>query len=434
MDEGILILADRMEAEPAALERHTELVADRAQAAAALGASPYRAICLDRGSVESTLADARWLRKRRNRLPVIAVVDTAEVERAPELFACGVQEIVVRDASTHASLRARVEGLVRPREPAPPLRAASGIVARSASMRACLELVRKAQASDATVLLLGETGTGKEVVARALHDGGRRARGPFVAINCAAFPETLLESELFGHDRGAFTGASRTRPGHFVAASGGTLFLDEIGETSLGFQVKLLRVLQEGVVRALGAQRETRVDVRIVAATNRDLAREVDLGRFRRDLFFRLNVFPISLPPLRSRSEDVVPLVLQFLAASPEPTSLREVAADARRLLETYAWPGNVRELENEVARIVTHAEGGSEITARMLSPQLRGVAPGLPGDAQSETLREAVSRFESWYLSRTLERNQNRRIVTARELGITRECLYKKLRRYGLQ
>ncbi|MGH2898432.1 MAG: sigma 54-interacting transcriptional regulator, partial [Solirubrobacteraceae bacterium] len=267
-----------------------------------------------------------------------------------------------------------------------------------------------------------------------VHAGGRRARGPFVAINCAAFPETLLESELFGHDRGAFTGASRARPGHFVQASGGTLFLDEIGETSLGFQVKLLRVLQEGVVRALGAQRETPVDVRIVAATNRELASEVEEGRFRRDLYFRLNVFPISLPPLRSRAEDVVPLVLQFLAASGAATGLREVALDARRLLETYPWPGNVRELENEVARIVTHAEGGAEITARMLSPQLRGLAPGLPRDSQSETLRQAVARFESWYLRRSLERNANRRLVTARELGITRECLYKKLRRYEIQ
>jgi transcriptional regulator with GAF, ATPase, and Fis domain len=157
----------------------------------------------------------------------------------------------VRDASTHASLRARVDELVRRREPERPLRAAAGIVAKSAGMRACLDLVRKAQASDATVLLLGETGTGKEVIARALHDGGRRARGPFVAINCAAFPESLLESELFGHDRGAFTGASRTRPGHFVQANGGTLFLDEIGETSLGFQVKLCACCRR-VVRALG--------------------------------------------------------------------------------------------------------------------------------------------------------------------------------------
>jgi DNA-binding NtrC family response regulator len=434
MDEGILILSDAVGTQSPADREPRSTVADRELAASALGSSGYRAICLDHREVEATLADARWLRRRRNRLPVIAVVDTAEVARASELFACGVQEIVVRDASTDASLRARVDELFRRREPAPPLQAASSIVARSPSMRACLDLVRKAQASDATVLLLGETGTGKEVIARALHEGGRRARGPFVAINCAAFPETLLESELFGHDRGAFTGASRARPGHFVAANSGTLFLDEIGETSLGFQVKLLRALQEGVVRALGANRETPVDVRIVAATNRDLAHEVDCSRFRRDLYFRLNVFPIALPPLRSRTEDIVPLVLQFLASSPDAAGLRAVAADARRLLETYPWPGNVRELENEVARIVTHAEGGTEITARMLSPQLRGVAPGLPRDVQSETLRDAVARFESWYLSRSLERNANRRLVTARELGITRECLYKKLRRYGLQ
>jgi two-component system response regulator HydG len=428
MDESILVLSDSSHgAEPFAV------VADRESAASALVASDIRAICLDRSAVETALADARWLRRRRNRLPVIAVVDTAEVERASELFACGVQEIVVRDASTSASLRARVDELVRPREPRRPYEV-EGIVAVSPAMRACLELVKKAQRSDATVLILGETGTGKEVIARAVHAGGRRARGPFVALNCAAFPETLLESELFGHDRGAFTGATRAKPGHFVQADGGTLFLDEIGETSLGFQVKLLRALQEGVVRALGATRETAVDVRIVAATNRDLAHEVESGRFRRDLYFRLNVFPISLPPLRARAEDVVPLVLQFLGRSALAGELRSVSLDAARLLENYAWPGNVRELENEVERILTHAEGGREITARMLSPQIRGQAPGLPRSEQTETLRAAIGRFESWYVRRSLERNANRRIVTARELGITRECLYKKMKRYGIE
>jgi two-component system, NtrC family, response regulator HupR/HoxA len=195
-----------------------------------------------------------------------------------------------------------------------------------------------------------------------------------------------------------------------------------------------LRALQEGKVRPLGADREQPVDARIIAATNRDLESEVAEGRFRRDLFFRLNVFPISLPPLRARAEDVVPLVLHFLERSRELTSLREVAADARHLLETYPWPGNVRELENEVARIVTHAESGNEVTARMLSPRLRGATPEAPRPAASETLRQAVARFESWYLKQALERHQGRRIATARELGVTRECLYKKLRRYGMQ
>jgi DNA-binding NtrC family response regulator len=430
VDESILFLSDSSSG-PNAADRSA--VADRDGFTAALDAQGWSAICLDRRRVDAALADARWLRRRRNRLPVIALVDTADVERASELFACGVHEIVVRDASTDASLRSRVAGLVAPRVAPRPLDASRAIVAKSPAMRACLELVRKAQRSDATVLLLGETGTGKEVLARTVHEGGRRARGPFVAINCAAFPETLLESELFGHDRGAFTGANRARAGHFVQANGGTLFLDEIGETTLGFQVKLLRALQEGTVRPLGAGREQPVDARIIAATNRDLEAEVDAGRFRRDLYFRLNVFPISLPPLRARAEDVVPLVLHFLERNRDLTALRQVAADARHLLETYSWPGNVRELENEVARIVTHAESGSEITARMLSPRLRGGAPELPRPSSSETLRQAVARFESWYLKHALERNHDRRIATARELGITRECLYKKMKRLGI-
>jgi DNA-binding NtrC family response regulator len=435
MDESILFVSDAPVREGDGTSLYAgATVALRDDVAAALGEREFSAICLDRTRVDEALADARWLRRRRNRLPVIALVDTGDVARAHELFSVGVQEIVVRDASSDASLRTRLAGLVAPRAPSRPLGSAGGVAARSPAMRACLELVRKAQRSDATVLLLGETGTGKEVLARTVHEGGRRARGPFVAINCAAFPETLLESELFGHDRGAFTGASRSRPGHFVQANGGTLFLDEIGETTLGFQVKLLRALQEGRVRPLGADRESPVDARIIAATNRDLEAEVEAGRFRRDLYFRLNVFPISLPPLRARIEDVVPLVLHFLERSGELTSLRGVAADARHLLETYPWPGNVRELENEVARIVTHAEAGAEITARMLSPRLRGGAPELPRAAASETLRQAIARFESWYLKQALERNQERRIATARELGITRECLYKKLRRYGMQ
>ena len=435
MDESILFLSDSPAPGGDAPSAARAVAADRDEVAGVLGARDWRAICLDRVRVDEALADARWLRRRRNRLPVIALVDTADVARASELFACGVQEIVVRDASSDASLRSRVAGLVAPAAAPRPTGPASDVVARSAAMRACLELVRKAQRSDATVLLLGETGTGKEVLARTVHEGGRRARGPFVAINCAAFPETLLESEVFGHDRGAFTGANRARAGHFLQANGGTLFLDEIGETTLGFQVKLLRALQEGKVRPLGAGREQPVDARIIAATNRDLESEVETGRFRRDLFFRLNVFPISLPPLRARAEDVVPLVLHFLERSRELTSLRGVAADARHLLETYPWPGNVRELENEVARIVTHAESGAEVTARMLSPRLRGGAPDAPRPpASSETLRQAVARFESWYLKQALERNQERRIATARELGITRECLYKKLRRYGMQ
>jgi transcriptional regulator with PAS, ATPase and Fis domain len=276
------------------------------------------------------------------------------------------------------------------------------------------------------VLLQGETGTGKEVIARAIHAGGPRSAQPFVAINCAAFPETLLESELFGAERGAYTGATRSRPGHFEQAHGGTLFLDEIAETSLGFQAKLLRALQEGVVRPLGSARELRVDVRVISAANRDLGQCVESGSFRRDLYYRLNVFPISLPPLRARSEDILPLVRAALARHAAAGAPRDVAPDAARLLETYDWPGNVRELENEVARIAAIASGEREITGAMLSPHVRGASPALPSDADSETLRATMARFEAWVLRRALDRHGGRRIATARALGITRECLYK--------
>jgi transcriptional regulator with PAS, ATPase and Fis domain len=380
-------------------------------------------------------ADAGWLRRRRNRLPVVALVDAGQVDRAVELLAAGVAEIIVRGEDGCGSVLSRLQSLSRRGDRAGSRpEGTDHIVAESPAMRVCLELVDKARQSDATVLLQGETGTGKEVLARALHAGSRRARGSFVAINCAAFPETLLESELFGHERGAFTGAERAKRGHFAQANRGTLFLDEIGETSLGFQVKLLRALQEGTVRALGATRETRVDVRVIAATNRDLAHLVEAGQFRRDLYYRLNVFPIALPPLRARSGDVARLAGTFLATHAESGSPRDLTADALRLLETYAWPGNVRELRNEIERVVASHPGEPEISASMLSLEIQGIGSALPPDPGGETLRETMRRLEVWVLRRALERHRGRRVATARALGITREALYKKLKRYGLQ
>ncbi len=430
MDRSVLVLSDAN----LDLREPAVVVADRDAAVSALARGDLAAICLDRRELEQTLSDANWLRRRRNKLPVVALVDASQVARGVELLSIGVEEIIVRDAD---ALRAMLERLAQlaPRARSPLPAAAERVVARSPAMRACLEMVEKAQRSSATVLLQGETGTGKEVIARVVHDGGPRSSGPFVAANCAAFPETLLESELFGYERGAFTGANRSRRGLFEAASGGTLFLDEIGETTLGFQVKLLRVLQEGMVRPLGTTHETRVDVRIIAATNCDLLQEVETGGFRRDLFYRLHVFPLHLPPLRGRSEDIVPLVELFLAEHGEAHAPRQVAPDAARLLETYGWPGNVRELQNEVARIVASAAGEPEVTARMLSAPLRGLAQALPGGgAGSETLRETMARLEAWVLRRALDRHDQRRVATARSLGITRECLYKKLKRYGMQ
>ncbi len=430
MREKLLVLCDA----ESAFEGEAYVVRDREEAAGALDRREVRAICLDRDRVDAALADARWLRRRRNALPVLAVVCPGEIRRAVELLAVGVQEIVARDEQPVETVQRRLAWIERRARSAQPAELTSErIITRSAPMRRCIDLVAKAQHSDATVLIQGETGTGKEVVARLIHEGGARGKRSFVAINCGAFPDTLLESELFGYARGAFTGADRTKAGLFEAAHGGTLFLDEIGETSLAFQVKLLRVLQEGVVRPLGASREIGIDVRIIAATNRDLQAEVELGRFRRDLFYRLNVFPIDVPPLRARPEDVGPLAEHFLGRS--LGSLRpRIAADAARLLEAYGWPGNVRELENEIARVLAHGAPEGEITARMLSPRIQGIAPMLPSEVGAETLGVMMSRAERWILIRALERHAGRRIATARTLGITRECLYKKLKRHGLQ
>ncbi|MCP4006670.1 MAG: AAA domain-containing protein [bacterium] len=435
MGDPILFLSDSPEERSSdAIHNGVEAVRGRPDAARILSERALEAICIDRRKIEDALSDARWLRRRRNQLPVIAIADAEQMNHAVELLDHGVEELVVRDASSRDAVRQRLEGLDRRRHRTQEPRATEQIIASSPAMRICLEYVEKAQRSSASVLLQGETGSGKEVIARSIHRGGLRAPGSFVAINCAAFPETLLESELFGHERGAFTGATRPKPGHFEQADGGTLFLDEIGETTLAFQVKLLRVLQEGTVRPLGATSETQVDVRIIAATNRDLQHEVEVGRFRRDLFYRLNVFPIALPPLRVRAEDVIPLARLFLERHRGADTPCDIAPDAARLLETHTWPGNVRELENEVARIVASVDGESLITARMLSGEIRGRSPSLPPDPSSETLRQTMARFEAWVLRRALDRHGQRRIATARSLGITRECLYKKLKRYGMQ
>src|SRR6185295_4825854 len=235
-------------------------------------------------------------------------------------------------------------------------------VAESSGMRAVAALAERASRSRVTVLLLGETGTGKEVVARAIHAASERAERPFIAINCAALPDSLLESELFGHTRGAFTGAERDRRGAFDEAHSGTLFLDEVGETSGAFQAKLLRVLQDRAVRPLGGTRSRDVDVRVIAATHRDLQREVARGRFREDLFFRLHVFPIRIPPLRDRPEDVLALAQHFLDlhGAAEGGSGGALSPGSRRRLLAHRWPGNVRELENAILRALVLARGAA--------------------------------------------------------------------------
>ena len=316
----------------------------------------------------------------------------------------------------------------------------SGLVARSPALRSALARARRAAPSRATVLVLGETGTGKEVVARLIHAAGPRAARPFLAINCAALPDTLLESELFGHVRGAFTGADRDRRGAFEEAHTGTLFLDEVGETSPAFQAKLLRVLQERTVRPLGSAQARAVDVRVIAATHRDLRREVAAGRFREDLFYRLNVFPVHLAPLRERPEDVVPLAEHFLArlGAEEGKPGCRLSAGAARRLRARPWPGNVRELENEVLRALVCARPGALLRAEDFADPTPPSPPPPAvehSDVGSEApLQESLARVEAWLIRDALDRHGGRRSDTARKLGLTREGLYKKMKRLGIE
>lgn len=309
-----------------------------------------------------------------------------------------------------------------------------GIVGGSRALCEALELVERAAPSMVPVLLEGESGAGKELFARAIHTRSTRRRGIFLAQNCAALPEALLESELFGHVRGAFTGADRDHRGLFEAASGGTLFLDEVSETTLAIQAKLLRVLQEREVRPLGSNTARPVDVRIVSAANIDLAGAVRDGRFRQDLYYRLRVFPIRVPPLRERADDVPRLVAHFLAtfAAEESTAVPTIAPDALQALVSYGWPGNVRELQNEVHRLILCAEPGEPIALDALSPAIIA-ARDIRGEPD-RPLKAIVQDIEVATIFERLREHGYNREDTARSLGITREALWAKMRKLGLE
>ncbi len=311
-----------------------------------------------------------------------------------------------------------------------------GIIGESASMKRVFEQLRKVVDTRVTVLIEGETGTGKELVATAVHHWSKRADKLFVAQNCAAMPENLLESELFGHKKGSFTGATEDKKGLFELADGGTLFLDEVGEMPLNLQAKLLRVLQEGEVRPVGSNTTRKVDVRIVAATNRDLEKEVKEGRFREDLYYRLKVFPLRLPPLRERREDIPELANHFLKRYAEEFG-REVGGFSQQgmeLMQSYKWPGNVRELENEVQRLVIQLDDGAFVQPENLSPRVRQMENILDRVQPTKgTLKEMVEQVEKWILMEALREHDNNKTATARTLGITREGLHKKLKNYGM-
>ncbi|HEU5393550.1 MAG TPA: sigma 54-interacting transcriptional regulator, partial [Candidatus Methylomirabilis sp.] len=307
------------------------------------------------------------------------------------------------------------------------------IIADSRQMKAILEMVERVAPTETTVLILGESGTGKELIARAIHANSPRAGGPFVAVNCAAIPENLLESELFGHVKGAFTGAIRDRVGKFEAAEAGTIFLDEIGEMRPELQVKILRCLEERALERVGDNRPIRVDVRILAATNKDLAKAIQAGEFREDLYYRLNVVPLAIPPLRDRREDIRALAQHFLkrlGATPRLT----IAPDAFRALETYDWPGTVRELENALERAMIFHRGDvitlNDLPETIRAPRSRETA-ALPVSLPEAGL--SLEEVEKELILRALQKHDWNQSRAARYLGITRHTLLYRMEKHNI-
>jgi len=342
-----------------------------------------------------------------------------------------------------------------PNQDGPPI---AGLIGSSAAMRQVYELTRRVARSNASVLLLGETGTGKELIAKGIHITSHRASGPFVRVNCGALSESLLESELFGHVRGAFTGALANRTGRFEAAHTGTIFLDEINSTTPKLQVKLLRVLQEREFERVGDTQTIRVDTRVIAASNRDLIAEIEAERFREDLYYRLNVVPIHLPPLRDRSEDIPALVGHFLTLYNEENDryVTHIEAEALDALQKYHWPGNVRELQNYVERAVVMASG-DELNCELLpeavlqGPKTRAPSRSRPADLESITYNlvqqglvsagpqednlhaKVVNRVERELIAQVMTACDSVQTKAASKLGINRNTLHKKLKEYGL-
>jgi DNA-binding NtrC family response regulator len=300
------------------------------------------------------------------------------------------------------------------------------IIGKDPKMQSLFKLIEDVAPTDATVLIQGESGTGKELVARAIHERSHRAEKPFVVINCTAYPSTLLESELFGHEKGAFTGAIRRKIGRFEQADGGTVFLDEVGEIEMSAQAKLLRVLQQQTIDRLGGENQIKVDVRILAATNKNLLEEVQRGNFREDLFYRLNVIPVHLPPLRERSKDIHLLVRHFLDrfAREQGKRILGVGSEVMRKLIDNPWPGNVRELENCIEHAVVLAKG-DQIELRDLPSALAAPA--------SDTGASLITASETTLIREVLVACEWNKAEAARQLGISRSTLYEKLKRFQI-
>lgn len=371
----------------------------------------------------------KHIREQNQEIQIIMITGYPTVESAVEAVKSGAEEYLTKpftDEEFFACLNRVVDNL-RTRKMARatevPDASRYGIVAASSVMKEVYNLIDRSAANPVTILVSGESGTGKELVARAIHYNSARAKAPFVPVNCGAIPETLLESELFGYMKGAFTGAQETRAGFFITADGGTLFLDEIGETSLNMQVKLLRVMEDRQVMMVGSQQSRKVDVRLIAATNKDLREQVKQGRFREDLYYRLNVINILIPPLRDRGDDVVLLSNHFLQKFSRVMG-REVPVFSDEVLQVfkrYEWPGNVRELENLVQRLVIMCDRPS-ITPADLPPFMKG------GISISKGFERTLEQVEQEYILDVLNYTGGNKTKAAAILGIDRKTLRRKI------
>ncbi|NPU85201.1 MAG: sigma 54-interacting transcriptional regulator [Syntrophaceae bacterium] len=352
-----------------------------------------------------------------NRIPIS--VSTAVLKEADGRVIGGAETF--RDLSEVEALRQELAGRVR----------VGDLVSRSPLMQRVFEVLPAIAASPSTVLVLGDTGTGKELIARTIHDLSPRREGPFIAVNCGALPDTLLESELFGYKAGAFTGAGKDKPGRFALARGGSIFLDEIGEISPALQIRLLRVLQERTYEPLGGTRTEKADARVIVATNRDLAERMRAGAFREDLYYRVNVVRVELPPLRRRKEDIPLLAEQFVQRFNrlQGKSIPGITAEAVALLMAHDWPGNVRELENVIERAFILCREGSICIAH-LPDELTSRAIATDADAD---VRSAHDLLDIQSIKAALERNGYNRLAAARELGIHKTTLFRKLKRLGI-
>jgi two-component system response regulator AtoC len=443
--QGLVFLVEDDEASRMLFERWckragfvVETFGDAESCVAAISSHMVDAVCLDLNLPGMDgLSALKRIHGRLPHLPVLVLTADTGVGTVVEAMKTGAYDYipkpvdeqrlvtVLRNAVDRKRLAARVQQLER-------ASSYGGIVGESPAMRAVFRQIDRVSTSDINVLVLGESGTGKELIARAIHDMSARGSGPFIAVNCAAIPDALMESEFFGHERGAFTGAAGVRKGRFEQAHGGTLFLDEVGELSAALQAKLLRVVQERRFCRVGGNAEIASNFRLITATHRNLGTAVRMGGFREDLYFRIAVFELELPPLRDRVGDVRRLVHTFVSQLAGDRAL-EVESEALALLEAYPWPGNVRELHNVIQRAVVVCDGGA-ILASSLPSKLQSTATFPQDERTAPALPSTLVDLERAALRRSLEKHGGNVSEVVRELGMGRTTVYRKIKEYNLK